>query len=105
MAWLLLFAAGAVEVVMALALKQAAGWTRPLPSAIGVGAGLASIVLLTLALRSLPAATAYAIWTGIGAIGVTVLGIALYGESAAPARLLCIALIAAGIAGLRLLEP
>ena len=71
MAWLLLFAAGAVEVVMALALKQAAGWTRPLPSAIGV----------------------------------TVLGIALYGESAAPARLLCIALIAAGIAGLRLLEP
>jgi quaternary ammonium compound-resistance protein SugE len=67
-------------------------------------AGLASIFLLTHALRTLPAATAYAVWTGIGAVGVALLGIVLFGESAAPQRLLCIALIVAGIVGLRLLE-
>jgi quaternary ammonium compound-resistance protein SugE len=104
MAWLLLFAAGAVEVLMALALKYAEGWTRPVPGALGVLAGLASIFLLTHALRTLPAATAYAVWTGIGAVGVALLGIVLFGESAAPQRLLCIALIVAGIVGLRLLE-
>jgi len=105
MAWMLLFAAGVVEVVMALALKYSEGWTRPVPGALGVLAGLASMGLLTLALRSLPAATAYAIWTGIGAVGVALLGIWLFGESAAPTRLACIALIVAGIIGLRLLEP
>jgi len=104
MAWLLLFAAGAVEVLMALALKYAQGWTRPVPGALGVLAALASIFLLTHALRTLPAATAYAVWTGIGAVGVALLGIVLFGESAAPQRLLCIALIVAGIIGLRLLE-
>ena len=104
MAWLLLFAAGAVEVLMALALKYAQGWTRPVPGALGVLAALASIFLLTHALRTLPAATAYAVWTGIGAVGVALLGIVLFGESAAPQRLLCIALIVAGIVGLRLLE-
>jgi quaternary ammonium compound-resistance protein SugE len=67
-------------------------------------AGLARIFLLTHALRTLPAATAYAVWTGIGAVGVALLGIVLFGESAAPQRLLCIALIVAGIVGLRLLE-
>lgn len=104
MAWILLLAAGVVEVMMALALKYAEGWTRPVPSALGVLAGLASMGLLTLSLRSLPAATAYAIWTGIGAVGVTLLSIWLFGESAAPQRLGCIALIVAGIVGLRFLE-
>ena len=104
MAWCLLFAAGAVEVLMALALKYAQGWTRPVPGALGLLAGLASIFLLTRALRTLPAATAYAIWTGIGAVGVALAGIVLFGESAAPLRLSCIALIVAGSIGLRLLE-
>lgn len=101
---MLLFAAGALEVLMALALKFSQGWQRPLPGALGVLAGLSSIFLLTHALRDLPAATAYAIWTGIGAVGVALLGVVLFGESAAPPRLFCIALIVAGIAGLRLLD-
>ncbi|SMC29442.1 quaternary ammonium compound-resistance protein SugE [Andreprevotia lacus DSM 23236] len=104
MAWVLLLAAGVVEIIMAMALKAAQGWTRPLPGAIGVAAALLSIYLLTRALQVLPAGTAYAVWTGIGALGVTVLGIVLHGDSASLPRLGCIALIAAGIAGLRVLE-
>jgi quaternary ammonium compound-resistance protein SugE len=104
MAWLLLFGAGAVEIVMAAALKSADGWSKPVPSAIGIIAALVSIFLLTHALKVLPAGTAYAVWTGIGAIGVAVLGIVAYGDSASPIRLLCMALILAGITGLRLME-
>ena len=104
MAWILLFAAGLVEIVMAIALKQSAGWTRFWPGAIGIGAALASIFLLTAALRTLPVGTAYAIWTGIGAIGVTVIGIVAFQESASAMRLLCIALIFVGIIGLRIFE-
>lgn len=104
MAWWLLLAAGAVEIVMAAALKAADGWTKPIPGAIGVASALASIFLLTLALRQLPAGTAYAVWTGVGAVGVAVYGIAVNGDSLAPARLLCIGLVVAGVAGLRLIE-
>lgn len=103
-AWWLLGAAGALEIVMALALKASHGWTRPWPSAIGLIAAIASLLLLTQAMRHLPAGTAYAVWTGIGGVGVAVLGIAVFGDSASPLRLLCIALIVAGIAGLRLLD-
>jgi quaternary ammonium compound-resistance protein SugE len=103
-AWWLLGAAGALEIVMALALKASQGWTRPWPSAIGLVAAVASLLLLTQAMRHLPAGTAYAVWTGIGGVGVAVLGIFVFGDSASPLRLLCIALIVAGIAGLRLLE-
>jgi FMN-dependent NADH-azoreductase len=95
MAWIVLFAAGMVEILMALALKFADGWTHPWPSALGIGAALLSIFLLTHALRDLPVGTAYAIWTGIGAVGITVLGMVLFGESAAPLRLVCIGLIVA----------
>ncbi|RIX79847.1 DMT family transporter [Acidovorax cavernicola] len=102
MAWLLLLAAGLVEIVMALALKAAAGWERPGAVALGLGAALVSIVLLTAAMKTLPVGTAYAIWTGIGAIGVTLIGIVFFQESAAPLRLMCIALIFLGIAGLKL---
>ncbi len=104
MAWLLLVSAGLVEIVMAAALKASNGWSRPLPGAIGLLAALASIVLLTQAIKSLPTGTAYAVWTGIGAVGVALLGVLVHGDSASPARLACMALIVAGIAGLRWLE-
>ncbi|SDB99816.1 quaternary ammonium compound-resistance protein SugE [Cupriavidus sp. YR651] len=103
MAWTLLIIAGLIEIVMALALKFTDGWTRPGPTALGIGAALASIFLLSSALRHLPVGTAYAVWTGIGAIGVTLAGIVFLGESASPLRLMLIALIFAGIGGLKLL--
>ena len=104
MAWIVLIAAGVVEIVMAVALKYAEGWTRPWPSALGIGAALASVVLLTWAVKSLPVATAYAVWTGIGAIGVSLFGILFLGESPHPARLLCLLAIFGGMTGLHLLE-
>jgi quaternary ammonium compound-resistance protein SugE len=102
-AWFLLLAAGAIEVVMAISLKYADGWTKPLPSAVGILAALGSIFLLTQALKTLPAGSAYAVWTGIGAVGVTTYGILALGESASPSRLVCIALVATGIVGLRMI--
>jgi quaternary ammonium compound-resistance protein SugE len=104
MAWLLLIAAGVVEIVMALALKSAEGWTRLGPSILGLGAAIASVVLLTFAVKQLPVATAYAVWTGFGAVGVSLLGIFIFGESAHPARLGCIAAIFGGMIGLHLLD-
>jgi quaternary ammonium compound-resistance protein SugE len=104
MAWWILFAAGIVEIVMAAALKAADGWTKPVPSIVGIAAALASIFLLTHAIKQLPAGTAYAVWTGIGAVGVAIYGIAVNGDSLAPARLLCIGLVVAGVIGLRLVE-
>ena len=81
------------------------GFTRPLATVLTVASMIASIVLLGLAVRSLPLGTAYAIWTGIGTIGTAVLGIALFAESADPLRLACIGLIAVGIVGLKLVTP
>jgi len=104
MAWWLLFAAGIVEIVMAAALKAAEGWTKPVPSVIGVVAALASIFLLTHAIKQLPTGTAYAVWTGIGAAGVAIYGVAVHDDSLSPARLLCIGLVIAGVVGLRLAE-
>jgi len=102
--WVLLIGAGVVEVVMAFALKQSESWTRLLPSVLGVAAALGSVFLLALALKRIPMATAYVVWTGIGAVGVVGVGVLLLGESAAPLRLLCIALVVAGTVGLRVLE-
>lgn len=104
MAWWLLLAAGVVEIIMAAALKAADGWTKLAPSVIGVVSALASIFLLTHAIRHLPTGTAYAVWTGIGAIGVAIYGVAVNGDSPTPARLLCIGLVVVGVAGLRLIE-
>ena len=104
MAWLILIAAGAIEIVMALALKSAAGWTRPGPSILGLVAALVSVALLTFAVKHLPVTTAYAVWTGIGAVGVSSIGILVFGESAHPLRLVCLAAIFAGMIGLHLLE-
>src|SRR3569833_403108 len=104
MPWLLLIAAGVLEIIMALSLKSAAGWTRAVPSIIGLSAAIASVVLLTFAVKQLPVTTAYAVWTGFGAVGVSLLGIVIFGESAHPLRLACIAAIFAGMIGLHLLD-
>lgn len=104
MAWALLVAAGVLEVVWAVALKLGDGFTRPWPSAIGVTAACASFVLLATALRTLPAGTAYAVWVGIGIIGVAAYGILFGGEPATISRLVALALILAGVVVLRLVE-
>jgi quaternary ammonium compound-resistance protein SugE len=103
-AWLWLAAAGIVEIVMAMALKAAQGWTKPVPSVAGIACALLSIFLLTHALKSLPSGTAYAVWTGIGAVGVAAAGIVMFGETASPARLFCIGMVLIGVIGLRLVE-
>ncbi len=105
MAWIFLFLAGLLEVGWAVGLKYTEGFTRPLPTALTVASMVVSLGLLGLALKNLPIGTAYAIWTGIGAVGTAILGIVLFGESAAIARLLCILLIVAGIIGLKLVTP
>jgi quaternary ammonium compound-resistance protein SugE len=105
MAWALLFLAGLFEIGWAIGLKYTDGFTRAWPTAWTVAAMVASIVLLALAVRTLPIGTAYAVWTGIGAVGTALLGIYLFGEPATALRLACIALIVAGIAGLKLVTP
>jgi quaternary ammonium compound-resistance protein SugE len=102
MAWIYLTVAGLLEIGWAIGLKYTDGFTRLLPSLWTVASMILSIVLLGLALRTLPVGTAYAVWTGIGAIGTAALGIYLFGEPATAARLLCIGLILAGIVGLKL---
>lgn len=104
MAWLLLFVAGLFEVAWAIGLKYTEGFSRPWPSALTIAAMIVSVVCLALALKSIPVGTGYAVWTGIGAVGTAILGMVLFGESAAPARLACIALIVAGIVGLKLVS-
>lgn len=89
---------------MAIALQYTEGWARLGPSVIGLVAALGSLFLLTMALKQLPVGTAYAIWTGIGALGVTLIGIIAFHESASPLRLFCIAAIIGGIIGLKVLE-
>jgi quaternary ammonium compound-resistance protein SugE len=103
--WVLLLFAGLLEIVWAIGLKYAEGFTRPVPSAVTIAAMAASMYLLAQAARALPIGTAYAVWTGIGAVGAALLGMMLFAESANPARLACIALIVAGIAGLKLTSP
>ena len=94
--------AGLLEVVWAIGLKYTHGFTRLTPSVITVTAMIVSIVLLSWAMRSLPVGTAYAVWTGIGAVGAAITGILLLGESASLARIASLALIVAGIVGLKL---
>lgn len=101
LAWLVLVIAGLFEVVWAIGLKYADGFTRPLASIFTVIAILISMALLGLAAKTLPIGTAYAVWTGIGAIGTAILGILLFGDSANLIRLGCLALIVLGIAGLK----
>lgn len=101
-AWLMLAAAGALEIVWAIGLKYSDGFTKTAPSAITIAAMIASMWLLAQAARELPIGTAYAVWTGIGAVGAALLGMMLFGESANALRLGCIGLIVVGILGLKL---
>lgn len=105
MAWLFLFIAGLLEIGWAIGLKYTHGFTRPLPTVLTIGAMVASFAFLGIALRSIPVGTGYAIWTGIGAAGTALLGIALLGESANLPRLACLLLIILGIIGLKLTTP
>jgi quaternary ammonium compound-resistance protein SugE len=102
MAWLLIVIAGVFEIAWAVGLKYSDGFSRLVPSVLTVAAMAASIVCLGVAVKSLPVGTAYAVWTGIGAAGTAVLGIYLFGEPATLLRLGSIALVVAGIVGLRL---
>ena len=102
MAWAYLVVAGLLEVAWAIGLKYTEGFTRLWPSVFTIAALAGSMALLAVALKELPIGTAYAVWTGIGAAGTAALGILLFGESAAAARLVCIGLILAGILGLKL---
>lgn len=104
MAWTLLIIAGLCEVAWALGLKYTEGFTRFIPSVLTIAAIIASMVLLARASRDLPIGTAYAVWTGIGIVGAATGGMLLYGESRSGVRIACIALIIAGIIGLRLLQ-
>lgn len=105
MAWIYLLAAGLLEVAWAVGLKYTHGFTRLMPSIFTLVSMAGSVGLLGLALRHLPLGTAYAVWTGIGTVGTALMGMLLLGEPAGALRLLCIALIVAGIFGLKLLTP
>ncbi|MDY7565747.1 quaternary ammonium compound efflux SMR transporter SugE [Pseudomonas sp. RTC3] len=102
MSWIILFFAGLFEVGWAVGLKYTEGFTRPLPTALTVAAMLVSLGLLGLAMKELPLGTAYAIWTGVGAIGTVIAGIILFGESTALFRLASVGLILCGLVGLKL---
>lgn len=105
MAWFTLFVAGLFEIAWAIGLKYTEGFTRFLPTVLTVIAMVISMVLLGLAARHLPIGTAYAVWVGIGATGAFAFGVLLFHEPATAGRIFCVALIVAGIAGLRMLTP
>jgi len=100
-AWIVLLAAGLLEIGWAIGLKYTDGFSRLVPSTLTVASMVASVALLAWSLKTLPVGTAYAVWTGIGAVGTALLGIWLFDEPRTVARLTCIALIVAGIAGLK----
>lgn len=105
MPWIYLLLASVFEIAFAIGLKYTEGFTRLWPSLLTIVAATTSLWLLTQALRIIPVGTAYAIWTGIGALGVATLGILLFGDSASPLRLACIGVIVAGVIGLKLVSP
>jgi quaternary ammonium compound-resistance protein SugE len=101
--WLILFVAGLFECAWAVGLKYSEGFSRPVPSVLTIAAMLVSFWLLSIAMKSVPVGTAYAVWTGIGAASVAVAGMLLFDEPRELARIFCIFLIIAGVAGLRVL--
>ena len=102
MSWIILFLAGLFEIGWAVGLKYTDGFTRPLPTMLTIAAMLASLGLLGLAMKELPLGTAYAIWTGVGAVGTVIAGIILFGESLSLFRLGSVLLIGIGLLGLKL---
>jgi quaternary ammonium compound-resistance protein SugE len=105
MPWVVITVAGLFEIGWAIGLKYTEGFTRPWPTVGTVLSMIVSLWLLGMAMKSLPVGTAYAVWVGVGAVGTVVLGIVLLGESANAARLISVALIIAGIVGLKLATP
>ena len=105
MAWAILIVAGLFEIAWAIGLKYTEGFTRPWPSVFTGTSMVVSVVLLGIAMKSLPVGTSYAVWVGVGAVGTAILGIVLFGESANAGRLLSLGLIVAGIVGLKLATP
>jgi len=105
MAWIYLIVAGLFEIVWAFAMKQSDGFTRPGATAVTIAAMIASFALLALAMRTLPLGTAYTIWTGIGAVGAFIVGIAVLGEAASAMRILAALLIVAGLVLMKLSSP
>lgn len=105
MAWFYLALAGLFEVGWAIGLKYTEGFTKLVPSVLTALSMIASVLLLGLALKTLPVGTGYAVWTGIGTVGTALLGIALFGEPATVLRLSCIGLIVVGILGLKFAAP
>ena len=103
MAWIYLFVAGLLEIVWAIGLKHTDGFSRLVPTAVTVTAMIISVLLLGLSLKTLPIGTAYAVWSGIGIVGTALTGILIYGEPADAMRIVCMTMIVAGIAGLKLL--
>jgi len=104
MSWTYLIIAGVLEIVWAIGLKYTDGFSKLMPSVITIAAMIASVVFLALALKTIPVGTGYAVWTGIGAVGTAILGIVLFAEPATAARIGCIALIVAGIIGLKIVS-
>ena len=104
MAWALLGIAGILEIGFAYSMKSSEGFTRLIPGLLTVATGVSSVFLLSLSLRTLPVGTGYAVWTGIGAAGTAILGMAVLGDSVAPMRVFCIVLILAGVVGLKLVS-
>ncbi|MEH6631273.1 MAG: quaternary ammonium compound efflux SMR transporter SugE [Halopseudomonas aestusnigri] len=105
MAWVYLVLAGLFECGWAIGLKYSDGWTKVVPSVLTVIAMAISFWLLSAAMKTIPVGTAYAVWTGIGTVGVAILGMALFGESHDIMRLMCLLLIVAGILGLKIFSP
>jgi len=105
MAWIILFVAGLFEIGWAVGLKFTQGFTRPVPTVLTGVSLVASMGLLGWAVKSLPLGTAYAVWTGVGAVGTAIVGILLFKEPATAGRLACLALIVSGILGLKLFTP
>jgi quaternary ammonium compound-resistance protein SugE len=101
MPWVYLLAAGFMEIAWAVSLKQSQGFSQLLPSVIFVLTSIFSIILLSLALKQLPLGTAYAVWTGIGACGVAIVGMVFFGESTSPVRIAFLLMIGTGIMGLK----
>jgi quaternary ammonium compound-resistance protein SugE len=105
MAWLYLILAGLLEIVWAFMMKQSDGFTRPMATIVTLIAMVASVVLLSWAMKTLPLGTAYTIWTGIGAVGAFVVGIVVLGEQATALRVASAAMILAGLVGLKVSSP
>ena len=105
MAWVFLITAGLFELGWAIGLKYTDGFSRPIPSLLTILALAISLWTLSISMKTIPVGTAYVVWTGIGAVGVSVLGMVLFGESREPARLACLAIIICGVIGLNYMTP